>query len=176
MAQLKFIFTGTPNVGKTTAIAAISEFEPITTEVVTTDELAALKSETTVAMDYGEVTLEDGTKLRLYGTPGQRRFAFMWEILAEDALGLIVLVDNSRTDPLADLDIYLENFADLITSAGVVIGVTRSEQHPSPDQDQFYEHVTQKYGQIYPIFSVDIRKKDDVLLLLDALMATSEAA
>jgi signal recognition particle receptor subunit beta len=176
MAQLKFIFTGTPNVGKTTAIATISEFEPITTDVATTDDLATLKSETTAAMDYGEVTLEEGIKLRLYGTPGQERFSFMWEILTEGALGLIILVDNSRADPLADLDIYLGNFADLIKSTGAVIGVTRSEQHPTPDLDQYYEHVTHKYGQLYPIFPVDIREKDDVLLLLDALMATLEIA
>ncbi|MEZ5593843.1 MAG: ATP/GTP-binding protein [Gammaproteobacteria bacterium] len=176
MAQLKFIFTGTPNVGKTTAISTISEFEPITTEVATTDNLAAVKSETTAAMDYGEVSLENGIKLRLYGTPGQKRFSFMWEILTEGALGLIILVDNSHANPLDDLDTYLENFSTFIESTGVVVGITRYEHNPTPNLDQYYEHVMQKYGQNYPIFPVDIRKKEDVLLLLDALIATLEVS
>lgn len=70
----KIIFTGPMGAGKTTAIAAISEIPPISTEVRCTDEAQALKETTTVAMDYGYFTLEDSSRIHLYGTPGQERF------------------------------------------------------------------------------------------------------
>jgi signal recognition particle receptor subunit beta len=122
----KILFTGTMGAGKTTAIAAVSEIAPIRTEVRNSDASVA-KATTTVGLDYGELTLDNGEKLRLYGTPGQIRFDFMWRILARGALGLVILVDNSRPDPLADLDVYLDGFAELIEKTACVIGVGRTE-------------------------------------------------
>ena len=175
MAQPKFIFTGTPGVGKTTAIEAISEVPLIKTEVPTTDALAARKATTTVAMDYGEFSLDDGQKIRLYGTPGQKRFEFMWRILIDGGLGLIILVDNSRDDPLADLSTYLEDFGDYIDQTAAVVGITRLGDHPAPTLDEYVELMAQK-GQIHPVFEVDIRQTDDVLLLIDALLSCLEEA
>ena len=83
-------------------------------------------------MDYGEITLDDGQKLRLYGTPGQERFRFMWDIITAGGLGLVLLLDGSRPDPLADMTTYLDNFADFIESTAVVIGVTRGTAAPQP--------------------------------------------
>lgn len=125
MAQLKFIFTGTPGAGKTTAISAISDFPPVSTDAFATDELSDIKEQTTVAMDFGELTLESGERIGLYGTPGQDRFRHMWEILIRGGLGLIILIDNSRPDPLFDLKIYLDNFRQFILETGAVIGITR---------------------------------------------------
>jgi len=173
MSDLKFIFTGTPGVGKTTAIAMISEFEPVVTDVFTTDALAEEKEQTTVAMDFGEITLDDDEKIRLYGTPGQRRFKFMWEILVGGGLGLVILIDNSRADPLDDLNIYLENFSDFISKTGAVIGVTRMQNYPEPDLDQYYSFLEER-GLDLPVLDIDVREKEDVIMLLDALMAVSE--
>jgi uncharacterized protein len=173
VSDLKFIFTGTPGVGKTTAISMISEFDPVVTDVFSTDELAEQKERTTVAMDFGEITLDDNEKIRLYGTPGQRRFQFMWEILIEGGLGLVILIDNSRTNPLEDLDMYLENFKDFIQATGAVIGVTRMQTHPVPDLDQYYA-VLESLELDLPVLDIDVREKDDVIMLLDALMAISE--
>ena len=175
MSELKFIFTGPPGVGKSTAIAAVSEFAPVVTDVLATDELSDLKAQTTAALDFGEITLDDGEKVRLYGTPGQRRFSFMWEILIEGGLGLVILVDNSRPDPLADLDIYLENFSGFIRDTGAVIGVTRMESHPQPDLDDFAAHL-ERHGLALPVLEVDIRRREDVVQLLDVLMMTCEPA
>ena len=118
MAELKFIFTGTPGAGKTTAIASISDFPPVSTDMLTTDELSDVKAGTTVAMDFGEFTLASGERVFLYGTPGQERFRHMWEILIKGGLGLIILVDNTRPNPTADLRMYLENFAEFIRQTG----------------------------------------------------------
>ncbi len=173
MSELKFIFTGPPGVGKSTAIRAVSEIEPIDTDVLATDELAEVKERTTAAMDFGEFRLDDGTVIRLYGTPGQERFNFMWDILADGALGLIILVDNSSNDPFADLQTYMDGFADIIDKTGVVIGITRSEHENTPDMGRYYDYLMQR-GKAFPLFPVDIRDKSDVTLLLDAVMATAQ--
>lgn len=174
MAQAKFIFTGPPGVGKTTAIETISEIPLIKTEALTTDALAARKEQTTVAMDYGEISLEDSTKIRLYGTPGQKRFDFMWEILVDGGLGLIILIDNERPEALDDLTLYLDDFANYIADTAAIIGITRSEKGSFSLDD--YINLMAEKGQIHPTFEVDIRKKDDVLLLIDALLSCLEAA
>jgi small GTP-binding protein len=92
----KIIVTGPFNSGKTAFISTISDIAVVTTERKITTEDRGIKAETTVAMDYGRVEL-DGKVLHLNGTPGQARFDFMWEILAREMNGFIVLVDS--TDP-----------------------------------------------------------------------------
>ena len=81
----KLLVSGPPGAGKTTAIYALSEIPPICTEVLATDELTLEKEETTVGMDYGQITLGEGEVIAVYGTPGQPRFSFMWQILLEGA-------------------------------------------------------------------------------------------
>jgi uncharacterized protein len=161
--------------GKTTAIATISEIAPVRTDVQNTDRSSNSKATTTTALDYGEVTLPSGDKLRLYGTPGQARFDFMWKILGEGALGVIVLVDNSRPDPLADLREYLLAFRDTVAGSRAVVGVGRSEDHPLPGMEAFHS-ATHELGLATPILSIDVRRREDVLLLLDVLFHQIEAA
>lgn len=173
MTPLKFIFTGTPGAGKTTAIAAISDFPPISTDAFATDDLQDVKEQTTVAMDFGELTLESGERIGLYGTPGQERFKYMWEILIKGGLGLIILVDNSRPHPTDDLKIYLDNFRQFILETGAVIGVTRADLNAQTTVAD-YQDVLEQEGFILPILEIDARLKEDVLLLLDMLMATVE--
>lgn len=173
MSNIKLIITGPPGAGKTTAIAAISETPPVRTDTRTTDELSEVKDQTTVAMDFGELTLEDGQKIFLYGTPGQKRFEFMWKILIEGGLGLIILVDSSRPEPVADLKGYLDNFSDFIEETAVVVGVTRADSTSAPSMDRFYDCL-EATGRTFPILEVDIRKRDDVALLVNALVSTLE--
>jgi signal recognition particle receptor subunit beta len=173
MNEFKLLFTGTMGAGKTTAIAAVSEITPITTDVHNNDASVA-KERTTVGMDYGEITLENGDKLRLYGTPGQQRFAFMWGILAKGALGIVILIDNARSDPIADLSIYLANFSELIATAACVVGVGRTEHHPEPSLDTFAAHL-ESAGVLCPLVPVDVRDSAQVLMLIDLLLTQLES-
>jgi signal recognition particle receptor subunit beta len=171
--MLKFVFIGAPGAGKTTAITAISDIPPISTDVLATDDLAAVKAETTVGIDFGQLLLEDGTLLYLYGAPGQARFSHMWQVLGQGALGLILLLSNRAADPLGDLKQYLEAFAPLLLTTPLVIGVTQSDLAVKPDILEYQKIIDEK-KLLAPIFFVDVRKRDDVLLLMDALLMLIE--
>lgn len=166
----KIIFAGPVGAGKTTAIGSISEIPPIGTDVSCTDESLNIKETTTVAMDYSYITLDDGTRIHLYGTPGQDRFNFMWQILAKDGIGLVLLINKDHPEPLAQLDHYLTAFTDFISQTGVVIGLTKSDVKDSHDISLFQNYLYEKQ-QIYPVFEVDARKSDDIKILVHALLA-----
>jgi uncharacterized protein len=99
---VKIVVTGPFAAGKTTLIRTISEITVLSTERGITDSTRARKSETTVAMDFGRITIDRDLVLYLFGTPGQERFDFMWEILGEGMLGYVVLVDAEREDSLQE--------------------------------------------------------------------------
>lgn len=167
MAEIKIVITGSVGAGKTTAIKAISDIPVVSTDVNASDEVALEKETTTVAMDYGQMSLADGKILSIYGTPGQRRFSFMWEILAEGALGFIVLVNDRRKDSLADLDIYLDNFANYLQVSPTVIGVTHV-QDEFFGMDKYYQHLEEK-GLYFPLFPIDARRSGDVRTMIEAM-------
>lgn len=173
MHDVKIVFTGTPGAGKTTAIAALSDVPPVVTDVRNTDPGLA-KERTTVGLDFGRFDIGDGQTVRLFGTPGQLRFEFMWRIVARDALGLVILVDNSRPDPLADLAMYVEAYRDELPGMNCVIGVGRSAEHPTPSVDDFAAWMAER-GHAVPVLPVDVRRRDDVLLLVDMVLAQAEA-
>ena len=174
MSELKILFTGTMGAGKTTAIAAISDIAPVVTDVANTDTSVA-KARTTVGLDFGLVSLADGNRMRLFGTPGQERFDFMWKILAQNAFGLIILIDNSRPDPVQDFRIYLDGFSDDLRMLPCTVGVGRTESHPQPSLEAYVDEMAQR-GLVFPVLPVDVRRKQDVLLLLDTLIAQNESA
>jgi signal recognition particle receptor subunit beta len=169
--EQKIIFTGPVGAGKTTAIGAISDIPVAATEAKATDDTALRKTNTTVAMDYGLLNLDGGSKMHLYGTPGQERFRFMWDILTVGGIGLVLMLDNAREDPLADLDFYLEAFESFIDKNDVVIGVTRMDVNPRPGLYTYHTHLAAKKLNV-PIFEVDARERKDVKVLLTALLAT----
>ncbi|HEX4896227.1 MAG TPA: GTP-binding protein [Solimonas sp.] len=172
--EYKLLFAGPMGAGKTTAIAAISDIAPVATEAVNSDKAQHNKAMTTVGFDYGEVALEGGDRLRLYGMPGQDRFDFIWKTAREGALGVVVLLDNSRPDPLADLALYVTAFRSLAERSALVVGVGRSQDGGVTLDD--YGDWLGRAGLTAPVFTVDVRQRDDVLLLLDALLNQIEAA
>lgn len=173
MNEYKILFTGTMGAGKTTAIAAVSETPAIVTDVFNTDS-SVQKERTTVGLDFGLLSLDSGDRVRLFGTPGQDRFDFLWQILAKNALGIIILTDNSRPDPLKDLQVYLDGFAQQLETVPCVIGVGRLESNVSPNLDDYSEVLSQR-GLVLPVLPVDVRRKEDVVMLIDSLLAQMDA-
>ncbi len=120
MQTVKMVVTGPFSAGKTEFIRSISEIDVVSTERKITDVTARIKRETTVAMDFGRITIDDDLVLYLFGTPGQRRFDFMWEILSEGMLGFIVLVDSVRPETFREARRILNTFRSYATTPYVV--------------------------------------------------------
>ncbi|MGD0958210.1 MAG: ATP/GTP-binding protein [Methylomonas sp.] len=169
MCQYKIIFTGPVGAGKTTAIQSISDVPPLITDEAASDMTKNRKATTTVAMDYGIMNLAGGEKIHLYGTPGQERFNFMWDILSTGGIGLILLLDNTREQPFQDMRFFLSAFDEFISKTSVAIGVTQMDVSDSPGIDE-YQAQLQSMGLRPPVFAVDARTKNDVSLLVQALL------
>ncbi len=111
MQAVKIVVTGPFASGKTQFIRTISEIEVVSTERrISSAAERAIKDQTTVAMDFGRITIDKDLVLYLFGTPGQRRFDFMWEILAEGMLGFIVMVDSTRPETFREARNILDTF------------------------------------------------------------------
>jgi len=110
MQTVKIVVTGPFNSGKTEFIRSVSEIDVVSTERKISAEMEKVKETTTVAMDFGRITVDDDLVLYLFGTPGQRRFDFMWEILSEGMLGFVVMVDSTRPETFREARSILETF------------------------------------------------------------------
>jgi signal recognition particle receptor subunit beta len=132
MAAYRIVFAGPIGAGKTTAIAALSDVPPVCTEVDSAEARAVGKATTTVAFDYGQILLEGGDVVQLYGTPGQARFDFMWPLIADNAIGAVVLADNSRADTVQVTLEYVREFLPRVAGGNCVVGVGRLDTHPEP--------------------------------------------
>lgn len=110
MQTVKMVVTGPFNAGKTEFIRSVSEIDVVSTERRISSEVERVKETTTVAMDFGRITVDEDLVLYLFGTPGQKRFDFMWEILSEGMLGFIVMVDSTRPETFREARSILETF------------------------------------------------------------------
>ena len=171
--ELKIVFMGPMGAGKTTAIRAISDMAPVSTEVGNNDRETSDKDSTTVALDYGQLLLEDGTTVKLYGTPGQQRFSFMWEILCSGALGVVLLIDGSHSNALADFETYVDAFRKISPHQPFVIGVGRLSARGTPLES--FMTVLADRGIVAPLYEVDVRNREDVLLLVETLFCILES-
>jgi Predicted GTPase len=171
MSVYKIVFAGPVGAGKTTSIASISDIEPFTTEESATDEVKNIKDKTTVAMDYGLMELGGGEHLHLYGVPGQVRFDFMWEIIVEGGIGLILLLNNQSEKPLDEMEFYLDSFKDYIDRTALAVGVTRMQPGKGPDIDDYAACLARR-GMKAPVFDVDGRRPEDVITLVQSLLYT----
>jgi uncharacterized protein len=166
---VKIVIAGGFGVGKTTAVASISEIPPLRTEAVMTSAAAEIdrtghvpsKTTTTVAMDFGCITIDDEVKLYLFGTPGQDRFGFMWHDLVVGALGALVIVDTRRLD-----DCYPA--VDYFEKAGVPFVVAVNKFDGMLNHDLNDVRWALAVSDEVPLVTFDAREK---LSVRDALLA-----
>lgn len=172
----KIVFTGPVGAGKTSAIRALSDVPIISTDAQATDMTIHRKGHTTVAMDYGTLHLGGQSKVHLYGTPGQERFDFMWDILTAGGLGLVLLLDNTRPYPRKDMQFFLHAFKDYLRKVPVVIGISKMDLAPKPDIADYAQMFTEVSADLSllhpapPIFTVDACNRNDVKNLVMALL------
>lgn len=177
---VKIVVAGGFGVGKTTTVGAISEIAPLTTEAEMTavsvgvDDpgLSSAKTTTTVAMDFGCVTIDRSLKLYLFGTPGQSRFGFMWDDLSRGALGALVVVDSSR---LADCYPAVDYFER--ASLPFVVAVNAFYGQLAHDLDEVRWALA--VDDAVPVVAFDARERlsvrDVLLVLLDQALDRARA-
>ena len=164
---VKIVVTGPFAAGKTTLIRTISEITVLSTERGITDSTRARKSETTVAMDFGRITIDRDLVLYLFGTPGQERFDFMWEILGEGMLGYVVLVDAEREDSLQEAAGILGAFRRM-ARVPYVVALNRSNGIDEQEESRIRERLDLRPD--IALLPCDATDKESVKAVLLALL------
>jgi serine/threonine protein kinase len=169
----KLVFAGPVGAGKTTAVGTLSDIPIVDTNERASDMTRKRKAKTTVALDYGVMEFGENERLHLYGAPGQERFSFMWDLLQKGAIGLVLIVDNSRPTPFKDLEFYLDSFQGFIAKTKVCVGVSHMDVAPHPLLSDYHAHMAAlapAFTLKPPIFEVDPRNRRDMLLLVQSLL------
>jgi small GTP-binding protein len=164
---VKIVVTGPFSAGKTTLIRTISEITVLSTEKDITDGTRSRKNETTVAMDFGRITIDRDLVLYLFGTPGQERFDFMWEILGEGMLGYVVLVDATRPESLDEAISILGAFRKM-ARVPFVVGLNRADGIDEGEEERV--RATLELAPDVPVVPCDATDRESVKSVLLALL------
>src|SRR5712692_97129 len=166
MQTVKMVVTGPFNSGKTQFIQSVSEIDVVSTERKITSEAERVKENTTVAMDFGRITVDDDLVLYLFGTPGQRRFDFMWEILAEGMLGFVVMVDSTKPETFREAKSILETFRAYAPTPYVVAANKQDIPDAWPADDLRIALRNEENVKLLPCVAKDKESVKNVLLQL----------
>jgi small GTP-binding protein len=167
MQSVKVVVTGPFNAGKTTFIKAVSEITVLSTERQVSDASGEGLGETTVAMDFGRITVSDDVVLYLFGTPGQQRFSFMWETLSEGMLGFVLLVDATSADSIKEA-VEMIGFFTSMSDVPFVVAANKV----AADDNETLTSVRGRLGldADVPLLPVDARDRESVKGVLLGLL------
>ncbi len=166
MQIVKIVVTGPFSAGKTQFIQSVSEIDVVATEKPISSDEERIKTHTTVAMDFGRITVDKDLVLYLFGTPGQRRFDFMWEILAEGMLGFVVLLDSIRPETFREARSILDTFRSYASVPYVVAANKQDlEDAWSPEDLRIALRIPQDI-KVLPCVAHDRQSVQQVLLEL----------
>jgi small GTP-binding protein len=172
MQTLKIVVTGPFSSGKTEFIQSISEIDVVSTERKISRTSERIKNQTTVAMDFGRITVDEELILYLFGTPGQKRFNFMWEILSEGMLGFVVLVDSTRPETFREARRILDTFRSYSPVPYIVAANKQDLQDAWPADDMRIVLRVDSDIKVVPCVAQDKETVKDVLLeLLYSILA-----
>ncbi len=166
MQAVKMVITGPFSAGKTSFIGAVSEIDVVRTERKISSVAERVKDTTTVAMDFGRITVDNDLVLYLFGTPGQRRFDFMWEILSEGMLGFIVLVDSTRPETFREAKRILETFQSYANTPFVVAANKQDHEDAWEPEDLRIILRLEPEVKVLPCVSIDKESVKNALLEL----------
>ncbi len=166
MQTVKMVITGPYSAGKTQFIRTVSEIDVVSTERKISAEAERLKDQTTVAMDFGRITIDDDLVLYLFGTPGQRRFDFMWEILTEGMLGFVVLIDSVRPETFREAKHILEIFRGYAETPYIVAANKQDLPDAWSPEDLRIALKIDKNVKVLPLVATDKDSVKQVLLEL----------
>jgi small GTP-binding protein len=173
MQTVKMVVTGPFSAGKTEFIKSISEIDVVSTERKITDATSRVKKETTVAMDFGRISVDDNLVLYLFGTPGQKRFDFMWEILSEGMLGFVVLVDSVRPETFREARRILDIFRHYASTPYVVAANKQDLADAWPPEDLRIALKVSPGVKLLPCVATDKESVKNILLeLLYSILET----
>jgi len=176
MQTVKMVVTGPFNSGKTKFIQSVSEIDVVSTERRISSEAERVKDQTTVAMDFGRITVDADLVLYLFGTPGQKRFDFMWEILSEGMLGFVVMVDSTRPETFREAKSILETFRAYAPTPYVVAANKQDLDDAWQADDLRIALRLPPEVKLIPCTATDKEQVKNVLLeLLYAILAEMEA-
>ena len=167
MQSVKVVVTGPFDAGKTTFIRSVSEITVLSTERQVSDLSNDGRGETTVAMDFGRITVSDDVVLYLFGTPGQSRFSFMWETLSEGMLGFVVVVDAAEPHSFQDARDMIAFFTEM-SDVPFVVAANKVDA----DDNEFLLQVRKdlELPSGVPLLPMDARDKESVKAVLLALL------
>ncbi|MBN2501886.1 MAG: ATP/GTP-binding protein [Anaerolineales bacterium] len=176
MQTVKMVVTGPFNAGKTEFIQTVSEIDVVSTERKISSEAERVKEATTVAMDFGRITVDDSLVLYLFGTPGQKRFDFMWEILSEGMLGFIVMVDSTRPETFREARSILETFRAYAPTPYIVSANKQDLPDAWEVEDMRIALRLDPDVKLMPCVSVDKESvKENLLVLLTEILTELES-
>ena len=166
MQTVKMVVTGPFNAGKTSFIGAVSEIPVVHTERKISDDTRTVKESTTVAMDFGRITVDKDLVLYLFGTPGQKRFDFMLEILSEGMLGFIVLVDSARPETFREARTILDTFRSYSNTPFIIAANKQDDADAWPPEDLKIAMGLDDHIRVLPCVSMLKESVKDILVQL----------